>query len=112
MSAPVPAFVSRAEVKWGYLVDDFLIVNFRADRHEIAKELIDNLAWPEVWQLEQLGMSLDDLLDQPLDILACRIGQLVPENVGLFNDGEGIVRSAWTGIHLGGLGATQPQPRT
>lgn len=60
--------------RWGYPVDDFPVVDLGADGHEVAKELVDGIARPEVRELEQIGMGLDDGADQPLDLFGSSIG--------------------------------------
>jgi hypothetical protein len=83
-------------------------VDLGADGDEVPQELVDGLARAKVGKLEQLGVGLDDALDQPADLLGPLVGELLMEDVGLLDDGDGIVGGARTGVHLGRRASHQP----
>ncbi len=61
-------------------------------------------------ELKQVGVGLDDGLDEPLDLFGPRVEQLVVEDLGLLDDGEGVMGGTGTRVRLCRW-TTQPQPR-
>jgi hypothetical protein len=86
-------------------------VNFGTDRDEVTEQLVDGVPWAEVRELEQLRVGFDNGLDEPLDLFGPGIDQSVAQNVGLFDDGERLVRGTGIGVHLCRR-VTQPHPRS
>ncbi len=85
-------------------------MDFGAHRDQVPQEVVDGLSGAVVRELKQVGVGLDDGLDEPLDLFGPRVKQLVLEDLGLLDDGEGVVGGAGTRVRLCRWTA-QPQPR-